>query len=406
MAKKVSVKNPDSGGTEPFYNADGTVNPKAKDWGYNPKKATAVTKGLKGQGIGVLTSGLGNFMNDAMRNTGNLGSSLVSFFSGQAPPKAGAGYGDYLVGRAPAPKAAKKKASSKKTTSDDSAVGTPEPTSLQDLISAMMDQYGSSASSSTPAVDYNALRDNARQRAASSDAQLAAMYQQLQNQYQGDLPTVQGQFDSAIQSTGASADDAAKQIQQGYDSARAAQSAQLAALGIQDAAGNLAAMGGNAAGDQAAQVGNVLQNKAANLGQLNTGRADATQYQNGLASSAALEGAQQRGSIQQQLNDLLAQYDTQESQQNAQLANTASSNYADALAAATSAAKAENDDAWTRYTYPDSIALQQQKLAASNPAAQSAAGNASLQALMKALGITNPSTDDLVKLSQVIKNLG
>ena len=166
--------------------------------------------------------------------------------------------------------------------------------------------------------DYSAVAESLRQQALQNDAKLQAMYSQLRGSIQADAPTIQGQFDQGIQGVNQNADQASGNINAAYQEARDAQSRQLAALGIQDAAGVLASQGGNAAADQAHAVGNVEQGRATGTNQLTQGRAGALNYNTNIGNAASLAGAESRSGLATQLQRALADLAVKQSESGAQ----------------------------------------------------------------------------------------
>lgn len=162
-------------------------------------------------------------------------------------------------------------------------------------------------------TDYAALMNQLRANAANADAKLAAMYGQLQNSIDADAAGIAQNFDTNGQNLNQNAASALDTINNAYQAARDAQTQQFQQLGIQDAAGVLAAQGGAAAGDQANAVGNVAQNSGANAQQNAQNRTAALNYNTGISNAAGLEGAVQRAAVQQELANRLAELQTQQS---------------------------------------------------------------------------------------------
>jgi len=171
-------------------------------------------------------------------------------------------------------------------------------------------------------VDYNPQRDALRSRASENDARLEAMYRQLQGSYAADAPVIAQAYDDSIASTNTATDQGVSNTNAAYDKARADQTAQLAALGIGDAAAVIAGAGQSSGADQARAVANLEQNRGANVQQLNTSKQAAGAFNTRIGQAAGLEGNLQRAVNQQRLQELLAQIDAQESSENAQLMNS------------------------------------------------------------------------------------
>lgn len=217
----------------------------------------------------------------------------------------------------------------------------PDPTpnggaqSIGDLTSflakamGIMNQYGGSTIPQGP--DYGAMRQQLQNQAGQNDARLAAMYKQLQGSYANDAPGIAANYDTAIASSGKTADQAAALANSGYDAARNSQTQQFQQLGIGDAAKVLAANGSQATADQGRAVSNIAQNKAAVQQQLGTEKANAGNYNTSIEHAAGLEGNLQRAVLQNQLAQKLAELSTQQSASNAQAAQAKQANFAQAL---------------------------------------------------------------------------
>lgn len=162
--------------------------------------------------------------------------------------------------------------------------------------------------------DYSAVEEALRRNALESDAKLEAMYRQLHGSIDADAPTIAGAYNQATGDIGRNADQASAGVSAGYQAARDAQTAQLDALGIQDAASVLASQGGNAAADQAHAVGNIEQNRQTGQQQSTLNKASALDYNTNIGNAAILGGTEARGAIQSQLMDALAELAMRKSQ--------------------------------------------------------------------------------------------
>lgn len=160
--------------------------------------------------------------------------------------------------------------------------------------------------------DYSGMKQQLRDNAVSGDARLNAMYAKLTGDIAADATGIAQNYDNAGTAIAASADQAQATTNQGYDSARAAQTAQLSALGIGEAAGTLAANGGFAAGDQGAANANIEQAQLAGTQQATANKASALNYNTGVKNASALEGNVQRALVQQRLAEQLAEIGMQE----------------------------------------------------------------------------------------------
>lgn len=162
--------------------------------------------------------------------------------------------------------------------------------------------------------DYSALRAALTNNAADVDARLSAMYRALENSVDADTEKIGGFYSEANDAVSKSAEQAANNIQQGYEAAQQSQNDELARLGIQDAAAQNTA----AAGDQGFQMG-----QAARSGQvsqnLNTGlSANAKTFNTNMANAAGFEGAEARGFNQRNLASALGELSARESETSAQ----------------------------------------------------------------------------------------
>jgi hypothetical protein len=168
---------------------------------------------------------------------------------------------------------------------------------------------------------FAAQRSDLQNRGATADAAIAAMYQQLQGSYGAEAPKIQQSYDQAGQGLAANGATAATNVNTAYDNARDSTTDQLAALGIEDAAGNLAGRGGNAqraqemAGQDIAQSTQTAQNQ-------NTANGQAAQtYNTEMGQVAGLTGAATRGRLQGSLSEQLASLTSQEQSSRSQSAS-------------------------------------------------------------------------------------
>lgn len=163
-------------------------------------------------------------------------------------------------------------------------------------------------------TDYSALIAQLKANASEGDARLNAMYNQLRGSIEGDAPVISQNYDSAGGAIASNGAQAAAQTAQGYQQARDAQSQQLAALGIQDAAGVLASAGNLAGGDAAHANANIAQNQEANANQNVQHKASALDYNVNIGNAAGLDGATQRAKLQQDLANKLAELQSAQAQ--------------------------------------------------------------------------------------------
>jgi hypothetical protein len=166
-------------------------------------------------------------------------------------------------------------------------------------------------------TDYSALERQLRANASEGDAKLKAMYGQLRSSIDADEAGIAQNYDRGRSGIEGAARQAAAETNSGYDAARAAQTQQMKALGIEQAAAVLAGQGGAAASDQAAANANIAQNKQAGVTQNRANRSAAVNYNTGIGNAAGLEGQVQRAALQQQLANKLAELQTAQSESQA-----------------------------------------------------------------------------------------
>lgn len=160
--------------------------------------------------------------------------------------------------------------------------------------------------------DYSALIARLKQNAAEGDARLASMYGALQSDIAGKAPGIAQTFDTAGAGYAQSADQASADINNAYQASRDAQSQQLAALGIGDAAGVLAAQGGFAGADQAHNVSGVARAEQASADQNTANKATALDYNTAIGSAIGQQSGEQRSALEQQLQNKLAELESEQ----------------------------------------------------------------------------------------------
>jgi hypothetical protein len=307
---------------EPVFGESGSFNPKGFK-GYSSSSRYRKTKPNKGIGLSDIGAQLANFMNDSARNVGNFASTAGSFLSSNRQPAAGGGFGDYLVGRgADSPVSPMRRRGETVQRLQQQEEQAEEGTQLG-ILDFLAQAQGLMGGAGGGGVNYDPLRQAARGRFTEGDAKLEAMYRQLADSIGAQAGTIASNYDAGAAGLNQNAAQAQSTIGDAYEAARAAQTRQLQQLGIGDAAGVIASEGTDAGAEQARALANVEQNRAANVG------ANEAAKQSGLAqnashvSAAGLAGAEQRGRLQAELNQLLGEYDVAEQTQNAQLASRA-----------------------------------------------------------------------------------
>lgn len=272
----------------------------------------------KGAGLPGALGELGNFFIDSGRTTENAASNAVDWLSGTKKPNL---LGDRIFGRGPQPKKPAGRSSGGSFGTDPSAPDPGTPTAPEKTFADYLAEARSMTGGGGP--DYTAQINNTKAQAGASDARLAAMYKQLQDSYAADAGGIQQNYDATKAAQLDNAKQASEQTAQGYSSARDAQSKQLAALGIQDAAGVLASQGGNAARDAAVANSNIAQNQLANVNQTDAHKASALTYNTRIGQAAGAEGASQRATLQNTLAAKLAELQTAQSQASSQGSSSA-----------------------------------------------------------------------------------
>ena len=282
------------------------------------------------KGVAALWAGLTGGLSDLGRGIGNTASDIGDFFASRpsttkagsqvfgpdrgAKPGAGNPNGELIRmnNRANADRLRQQQSS---------AAQLEEPKSILDFLAQAQGLLG--GGSAGGGVNYDPLRAAARGRFTEGDAKLEAMYRQLANSIGGQASSIGQNYDTGAAALNQNAAQGQNTIEAAYDSARDAQTRQLQQLGIQDAAAVTASRGTDAAGDQAAALSGIEQNRAANVGANEAARQSGLAQNASSVSAAGLAGAEQRGRLSAELNQLLAEYDVAEQGQNAQLQSRA-----------------------------------------------------------------------------------
>ena len=279
---------------QPFFNPDSTVNPtRSGDMNYNPKQKYRTTKGMSDKGVKDLFAQFGNFLNDSMRNVGNFGSSVTHYLTGQDQPIAGGGFGDYLVGSAPA----------MPTTSRTGITGVP------DRIDNNMPTPDAGSPEEQDA--YDAMMAFLTGQGAKNDARLEAMYRQAADYIANQQGATKGIYDTAAQGYNTAQQQASNAVNMGADVARQQMSKAMQALGIEEAANNILARGEDLSGTQMAAQNRFADYLNANLNRNTGAQTAALQGLLNLSQATIGEGARARAAygerVQGQLMDMLVQ---------------------------------------------------------------------------------------------------
>lgn len=278
-----------------------------------PPKPTSYAKNTaKGISSWFDTSNTRNFLTDMGRNTGNLAGSIGNFLASRDAPKFGAG--DRLFGTpTPAPRPASKGFSSGGSFGSDP---TPPPAEQQGPVGSQkvfldyLNEAKGLGLGGDNSANFDALSGQLRVNGSQGDAKLQAMYDQLQRSIAAEAPAIQQNFAGTGASIAKNAADANSMVQQSYGATRDAQTKQLAALGIGDAAGVLASNGGLAARDQSMASSSIAQNQQAALDSNAAHSASAVQYNTGVGNAAQLAGTEARSALQRQLSTKLAELES------------------------------------------------------------------------------------------------
>lgn len=281
-------------------------------------KAPKPTKYDKGTGSGIARIGsdnganISNFAKDFSRNTLNAGGAILNFLSSKNQPKYG--LGDRQVGLAPD---TAKAAAAAKQASDYPKVlpAIPGPEQIErdggpKTLADYMNEARAMGIGGGDGTNYDALINQIRANGASGDAKLQAMYQQLAASNAADSTGIAANFDSTGSKIATASDAAAKDTAQAYDQTKAAQTQQLADLGISQASGVLQSNGAQADRDRNIALANQATNKAADLNQNTAHAANAQQYNTGVVESNRSAGTEARSSLQQALASKLAELES------------------------------------------------------------------------------------------------
>lgn len=242
-------------------------------------------------------------------------------------------------GQQGAPKSAAPKKPHKVAPPQAPAAPTPQQQqSFADYLNAAAQMLGPQAANApgdpTGGVDFAGLQAQTTQAANDNSSKLRALYDALGQNYMADAPAIQQNFDSGINSVNAANQGASQNVNNAYDQARAAQTAQLQALGIGDAAGVIAGKGESSTADQAAAISNLAQSANAVNNQLATNKTAALDYNTKIAQAAPQEGVDKSALIQQKLQQDLATIRAQQmqaEQQAAQQSQSSQSGYLNEL---------------------------------------------------------------------------
>lgn len=371
---------------------------------YRP--GTAYGAGQQGlPGMAGLLMGLGE---DYQRQGMNFVGEIPGFFTGQQQPGQGQGWGDSVLGSSPfqRPNQLGRNTSRRSLKGGISRGGQEmQETSLPDLQSFLaqaMELLG--GGDELPTVSYDPLRNDARGRSAEYDARLSAMYNQLQNSMREDGTQLQGSYQTAIDDTAQRAAESQANIQGAGDAANERNMQQLQALGIGEAAGNAVSEGR----DLNTQLAGAVQEAAAR-GQisgdaLQQNQQSAAQANNSLVGAAGLEGNLQRARVQDELSQLLSQYDMQEQEANQQVAAQNAQSRQGRMSQGLNLAQALYGSEWDKINYNDQTA--QSIMEMQQQANQPNKLNQSMQFLEQLMGSPQFADQDLEAILPYIQALG
>lgn len=335
-----------------------------------------------------------NFWKDLGRGTGNFIGTLGSMGT---PHSLGTGLGDYIFGSDPN---RQPEVMARRGVRPRNVLGEQpqfEETQLPDFMSFLqqaMDLVGGG----TGGINYDPLRNDARNRHSEYDARLAAMYDQLAGSIRDDNQTIQGNYDQALTDNEARAQSTQESIQQASNVADDRNAEVLRNLGIEDAQSNIINEGRDLNTQTAQALSDVASRGQISGNALSQNQQGALQHNTNLAGAAGLEGNMQRARVQSELASLLAQYDMEEQRANQQASQSNFSNYMNL-------GNTLYEDAWRKLNYGDDLAREQyERQAAMNqpdPVSQA------YQFLQEILAQREDlSMDDLLKYTQGIGNIG
>lgn len=297
---------------------------------------------------GILGLGeVGNFFTDLFRNTDNF---VDSNILGNERPLGG-GLGDYRYGSGPGQAASRPKGNVNDLLGGGSFGGgggapvqdTPLP-SFMDFLK----QASSMSQGGFGQVNYDPLRNDARQRGGEYDARLQAMYNQLTNSIRDDGAGIKQNFQGAIDDTAARSADTQQAIQGASNAADNRNQEVLRNLGIEQAQGNIIAGGRDLNSQTADAVSDAAARGQISGDALAQNQQAALTHNTNLAGAAGLEGNLQRARVQSELSSLLAQYDMQEQEANRQAQQQSQSQNM-------GLANALYEDAWRQRGYNDDV---------------------------------------------------
>lgn len=274
---------------------------------------------------------------------------------------------------------------------------TPLPSFLSNLMEALGMVEGGGG------VDYDPLRNDARNRGTEYDSRLAAMYNQLQNEMRNDGAGIQENYQGAIDQNAARSAQTQESVQGASDAAAQRNLQQLQALGIGEAAGNIVQEGRDLNTDTSRAVQDVAARGQIAGDNLAQNQQSAQTHNTNLVGAAGLEGNLQRARVQSELSTLLAQYDMEEQQAQQQAQQSA-------LSQAMSMAGALTDDQWKTRGYQDDLSQmqyeQQQAQLGANQPNKLSESMAFLQSLMGSPQFADQDIEALLPYIQALGGIG
>lgn len=237
-------------------------------------------------------------------------------------------------------------------------------------------------------VNYDPYRQSARQNYNEADANIGAIYRALASSIGADAAGIGSSYSGAIENQQGITEEAAQNIQQGYQSGNDMLRQQAAALGIEEAVANQINSGQTSHGDMTRALADNAGSGQTAQTQLNTNKQSALDYNTATKQAAEQEGAAQRAQRSAELASVLANLDVAEQEANR------------------SAQQSQSDSAlglvkWLYETrqgesrYNDQVAQQALELAleqSSSPQSQESRinGSEATAYLMELLGYTDP----------------
>lgn len=225
----------------------------------------------------------------------NVAGQTVNYLSGRAPGQR-ANWGDYAFGRVTPTSSA---GSDVMSLSDYST-----PTTQTAQEEPFVDWYAQAQALLGGGPDYGAYRQALTDQAASLNAQIQAMYNQLGEQAGANVARLQDIYGGAQAGVGDIYSSAAGNVEQAYQSAQQQAADQLARLGIEEAAAQTIPF---TASQQAQALAGLEQGRAGGLSALQRYGASAQDFGSQMAQVAQQQGTEMNAALLNSLQRMLAE---------------------------------------------------------------------------------------------------